>query len=88
VPPDRSIARDAERLIALCERGSTKMFELTTGAEVLGLQSIAETAQLSRRHHGGGGGGVSVRKNVCLITLNGSANGLSILNILNGFGGF
>jgi hypothetical protein len=64
------------------------MFELTTGAEVLGLQSIAETAQLSRRHHGGGGGGVSVRKNVCLITLNGSANGLSILNILNGFGGF
>jgi hypothetical protein len=62
------------------------MFELTTGAEVLGLQSIAETAQLHRRHRGGGG--VSVRKNVCLITLNGSANGLSILNILNGFGGF
>jgi len=65
------------------------MFELTTGAEVLGLQSIVETAQLSRRHHGGGGGGgVSVRKNICLITLNGSLNGLSILNILNGFGGF
>ncbi|HTC81327.1 MAG TPA: hypothetical protein VK848_07315 [Acidimicrobiia bacterium] len=65
------------------------MFELTTGAEVLGLQSIAETAQLSRRHgHGGGGGGTTIRKNVCLITLNGSANGLSILNILNGFGGF
>jgi len=63
------------------------MFELTTGAEVLGLQSIIETAQLSRRHHGGGGG-TSVRKNVCLITLNGSLNGLSILNILNGFGGF
>ena len=61
------------------------MFELTTGADILGLQSVAETAQLSRRHHGGGGG---VRKNVCLITLNGSANGLSILNILNGFGGF
>jgi hypothetical protein len=61
------------------------MFELTTGAEVLGLQSIVETAQLRRRHGGGGGG---VRKNVCLITLNGSANGLSILNILNGFGGF
>ena len=59
------------------------MFELTTGAEVLGLQSIVETAQLRRRHGGGGGG---VRKNVCLITLNGSANGLSILNILNGFG--
>jgi hypothetical protein len=60
------------------------MFELTTGAEVLGLQSIAETAQLHRRH----GGGTTIRKNVCLITLNGSANGLSILNILNGFGGF
>lgn len=60
------------------------MFELT-GADVLGLQSVAETAQLRRR---GGGGGSSYRKNVCLITLNGSANGLSILNILNGFGGF
>jgi hypothetical protein len=64
------------------------MFELTTGAEVLGLQSIADTAQLSRRHGGHGGGGTTIRKNVCLITLNGSANGLSILNILNGFGGF
>jgi hypothetical protein len=64
------------------------MFELTTGAEVLGLQSVAETAQLRRRGHGGGGGGSTYRKNVCLITLNGSANGLSILNILNGFGGF
>ncbi|HET9772807.1 MAG TPA: hypothetical protein VFS16_18065 [Acidimicrobiia bacterium] len=63
------------------------MFELNTGAEVLGLQSIADTAQL-RRRGGGGGGGSSVRKNICLITLNGSANGLSILNILNGFGGF
>jgi hypothetical protein len=62
------------------------MFELTTGAEVLGLQSVAETAQLRRRGHGGGGGSYS--KNICLITLNGSANGLSILNILNGFGGF
>ena len=63
------------------------MFELTTGAEVLGLQSVAETAQLRRRGNGGGGGS-TYRKNVCLITLNGSANGLSILNILNGFGGF
>ena len=62
------------------------MFELTTGAEVLGLQSIVETAQLGRGH--GRGHGSSYRKNVCLITLNGSANGLSILNILNGFGGF
>jgi hypothetical protein len=64
------------------------MFELI-GAEDLGLQSVAETAQLRRRGHGGGGGGGnSYRKNVCLITLNGSANGLSILNVLNGFGGF
>ena len=62
------------------------MFELNSGAEVLGLQSIADTAQLRRR--GGHGGKTSYRKNVCLITLNGSANGLSILNILNGFGGF
>ena len=58
------------------------MFELT-GADVLGLQSVAETAQLRRR-----GSKSSYRKNVCLITLNGSVNGLSILNILNGFGGF
>ena len=59
------------------------MFELTTGADALGLQSVAETTQLGRRH-----GRTSVRKNVCLITLNGSLNGLGILNILNGFGGF
>ncbi len=63
------------------------MFELTTGADVLGLQSVAETAQLRRRGHGGGSK-YSYRKNVCLITLNGSANGISILNILNGFGSF
>ncbi|HEX9316430.1 MAG TPA: hypothetical protein VGA71_13610 [Actinomycetota bacterium] len=61
------------------------MFELTTGADALGLQSVAEMTQLNRRHRHGG---VSVRKNVCLITLNGSLNGLGILNILNGFGGF
>ena len=58
------------------------MFELT-GADTLGLQSVAEMTQLNRRHRHGG-----VRKNVCLITLNGSLNGLGILNILNGFGGF
>jgi hypothetical protein len=58
------------------------MFQLTT--DTLGLQSVAEMAQLNRRHRHGGG----VRKNVCLITLNGSLNGLGILNILNGFGGF
>jgi hypothetical protein len=40
-------------------------------------------AQLNRRHSR-----VSVRKNVCLLTLNGTLNGLGILNILNGFGGF
>jgi hypothetical protein len=60
------------------------MFELTTGADALALQSVAEMAQLNRRH----GRHASVRKNVCLITLNGSLNGLGILNILNGFGGF
>ena len=59
------------------------MFELTTGADALGLQSVAEMAQLGRRHTR-----KSYRKNVCLITLNGSLNGLGILNILNGFGGF
>ncbi len=59
------------------------MFELTTGADALGLQSVAEMAQLGRRPHAR-----SYRKNVCLITLNGSLNGLGILNILNGFGGF
>jgi hypothetical protein len=59
------------------------MFELTTNSD-LGLQSVAEMAQLNRRH----GRHTSVRKNVCLITLNGSLNGLGILNILNGFGGF
>ena len=51
-------------------KGIHQMFELT-GAEVIGLQSVAETAQLRRR--GGHGGGGSYRKNVCLITLNGSA---------------
>jgi len=61
------------------------MFELTTGADAMALQSVADLAELHRRH---GRGGDSVRKNVCLITLNGSLNGLGILNILNGFGGF
>ena len=53
------------------------MFELTTH----GLQDMA---QLNRRH----GRASSYRKNVCLITLNGSLNGLGILNILIGFGSF
>ncbi len=60
------------------------MFELTTGADSLGLQSVAEMAELNRRSHRRS----SARKNVCLITLNGTLNGLGILNILNGFGGF
>ena len=71
------------------------MFELTTGAEVLvlggevrGRLAFAETGPGGWRGLGGGGGGSCYRMNVCLITLNGSANGLSILNILNGFGGF
>ncbi|HEV7863357.1 MAG TPA: hypothetical protein VGR20_11670 [Acidimicrobiia bacterium] len=59
------------------------MFELTTGADVSGLQSVVETAQLGRHRRAR-----SYTKNVCLITLNGSLNGLGILNILNGFGGF
>jgi hypothetical protein len=59
------------------------MFELTTGADGVGQQSVVEIAELSRHRRAS-----SVRKNVCLITLNGSLNGLGILNILNGFGGF
>ena len=59
------------------------MFELTTGADALGLQSVEEMAQLGRRH----GRARSYRKNVCLITLNGSLNGVGNLKILNGFGG-
>ena len=59
------------------------MYELTTGADTLGLQSIAEMAELGHRRHR------SRRyssKNVCLVTLNHSLNHVSILNILNGFG--
>jgi len=57
------------------------MYELTTGADTLGLQSIAEMAELgrSRRYW-------SRRQNVCLVTANYSLNYVSILNILNGFG--
>ncbi len=58
------------------------MFELTTGADALGLQSVSEMAALyrRRRYHR------RSRKNVCLVTLNRSLNDVSILNILNGFG--
>lgn len=57
------------------------MFELTTGIDTLGLQSVAEMAELHRRrgYRSGRGG----RKNVCLVTANHSLNGISILNILN-----
>jgi hypothetical protein len=60
------------------------MYELTTGADALGLQSIAELPELGhrRRYHRRG------RRNVCLITANHSLNGVSILNILNNFGGW
>ena len=58
------------------------MFELTTGADALGLQSIAEVGELYRRRRSRS----SRRKNVCLVTLNHSLNDVSILNILNGFG--
>ena len=58
------------------------MFELNAGVDALGLQSIAGVAELHRRRRYS-----SYRKNVCLVSLNGSLNGVSILNILNGFGG-
>ena len=61
------------------------MFELTTDADALGLQSIAGVGALWRRrrcyrHR-------SFYSNTCLVTANGSLNGISILNVLNGFGG-
>jgi len=87
VPPDRNTRSGRRATHSHVRKGIHQMFELT-GAEVLGLQSVAESAQLRRRGGGGHGGGSSYRKNICLITLNGTLNGLSILNILNGFGGF
>jgi hypothetical protein len=62
------------------------MQELQFSADVQALPSLADVAQLRRRHWCGGS--VSVRKNVCFITLNGSWNGASFLNFGNGFGGF
>ena len=58
------------------------MYELTTGADTLGLQSVAEIAALARRrrHHR------SSSTNVCLVTANYSLNGINILNVLNFFG--
>ena len=57
------------------------MYELTTGADTLGLQSVAEIAALGRRRHHR-----SRSKNVCLVTANHSLNGINVLNILNFFG--
>jgi hypothetical protein len=59
------------------------MYELTTGADTLGLQSIAEMAELGHRRHRRGRHSY---RNVCLVTANHSLNNISILNILNGFG--
>jgi hypothetical protein len=58
------------------------MYELTTDIDPLGLQSLADLAELNhrRRYHR------RRYKSVCLVTANHSLNGISILNILNGFG--
>jgi len=58
------------------------MFELTTGTDVRALQSFADAAELHRRWRRR-----SYRSNTCLVTGNYSLNNVSILNILNGFGG-
>jgi len=61
------------------------MHELTMSeSDVVRLPSIADTAQLRRRRYYNS----SYRKNVCFITLNGSGNGWSFYNFMNGFGGF
>jgi hypothetical protein len=61
------------------------MFELTTGTDPLGLQSMEGVGSLYRRRHHRRHR--SYYSNSCLVTANGSLNGISILNILNGFGG-
>ena len=60
------------------------MFELTTGTDTLGLESIAGVGALWRRRHCRRHR--SYYSNTCLVSLNGSLNGIGILNILNGFG--
>ncbi|MEW6476132.1 MAG: hypothetical protein AB1679_28065 [Actinomycetota bacterium] len=53
------------------------------------LQSLAGMPELGHYgYRGYGGHGRRRRKNVCLITANHSLNGVSILNILNNFGGW
>jgi Tfp pilus assembly protein PilF len=64
------------------------MFELTAPTDPRGPQSLAGMAELYRRHHHHHHSRRYYRANTCLVTLNGSLNGLCILNILNGFGGF
>ena len=59
------------------------MFELTIGTDTLGLESIAEVGALHRRRRYRRR---SYYSNSCLVTGNGSLNGINILNILNGFG--
>lgn len=64
------------------------MFELTSGADVLSLQSLPvadsvvtdEVAGLGRRKRSGG----AKKVNVCLITLSNVLNGADILNIFGG----
>ena len=64
------------------------MYELTTAAEMADLQSLADVAQLGRwGHYHHRYRRSYYRSNSCLVTANGSLNGISILNILNGFGG-
>ena len=72
---------------------SVRMFQkdldqaLTVDVSELQTLSVVtdEVEQLGRKSRRRGGH-TSGGKNVCLITLNNSANGIDILNILNGFG--
>lgn len=73
---------------------SVQMFEKGTdqalAVDVTELQALSvvtdEVAQLGRKHRRRGGHSGGGSTNVCLITLNNSANGIGILNILGGFG--
>jgi hypothetical protein len=62
------------------------MYELKTNIDLSGMESLAEMAELGR--YGRGRHGRRGRKNVCLVTANHSLNGVSILNLLNNFGGW
>ena len=73
-------------------KASVRMFEKVSdqamAADVTELQALSvvtdDVAGLARKHRRRGGH--DGKTNVCLITLNNSANGIDILNILNGFG--